>query len=91
MEQKWLKKNDPKLFQNAVFTDKAIRKVPQLNRQATGLEYLHKDRKDLDTVDLSQTDDYDDFMTSGCEWYYGLGCSTGVLPSYQISCKLSTP
>ena len=67
MEQKWLKENDPKLFQNAVFTDTAIRKVPQLNGPTTGLEYLHKDRKDLDTVDLSQTDDYDDFMTSWCE------------------------
>ena len=68
MEWKWLKENDPKLFQNAVFTDKAIRKVPQLNGLITGLGYLHKDRKDLDTVDLSQTDDYDDFMTSECEW-----------------------
>ena len=28
---------------------------------------MHNDRKDLDTVDLSQTDDCD-FMTSECEW-----------------------
>ena len=72
MEWKWLKENDPNSFQDAVFVDKALRNMPQLNGLITGLGYLHKDRKNLDDVDLSQADDYDEHMIHECEGMCGV-------------------
>lgn len=72
MEWKWLKDNDPKSFDDAVFIDKAIRNVPRLRGTLRGEGYLHRDRQDLDTVDFSKVEDYDDFMASECEGLCGV-------------------
>ena len=72
MEWKWLKENDPKSFQDAVFVDRAIREVPQVRGSLRGTGYLHKERKSLDSVDFSQTDNYEDFMASECEGLCGV-------------------
>ena len=72
MEWKWIKENDPKSFQDAVFIDRAIREVPQVRGSLRGTGYLHKERKSLDSVDFSQTDNYEDFMASECEGLCGV-------------------
>ncbi|MYC80121.1 MAG: hypothetical protein F4W68_06470 [Cenarchaeum sp. SB0661_bin_35] len=72
MEWKWLKENDPKSFQDAVFIDKAIREVPHIRGTLRGEGYLHKERKSLDAVDFSQTESYEDFMVGECEGMCGV-------------------
>ena len=72
MEWKWLKENDPKSFQDAVFIDRAIRDVPKIRGTLRGEGYLHKNRKSLDSVDLSQTETYENFMASECEGLCGV-------------------
>lgn len=72
MEWKWLKENDPKSFADAVFVDKAIREIPSVRGTLRGEGYLHKDRKDLDSVDFSNTETYEDFMASECEGLCGV-------------------
>ncbi len=72
MEWKWIKENDPDSFNDAVFIDKAIRDVPHIRGTLHGEGYLHKDRKPLDTVDFSDTEDYEDFMASECEGLCGV-------------------
>ena len=72
MEWKWLKDNDPESFRDAVFVDRAIREIPDLRSIMKGKAYLHRDKKNLDEVDFSQTDDYDDHMLNECEGLCGL-------------------
>ena len=72
MEWKWLKENDHKSFQDAVFIDKAIREVPHIRGTLRGEGYLHRERKSLDSVDFSQTEDYEDYMASECEGMCGV-------------------
>ena len=72
MEWKWLKDNDPKSFQDAVFVDRAMREIPNIRDIFVGEGYLHRDRKSLDTVDLDRAEDYDDFMSSECEGLCGI-------------------
>ena len=71
-EWKYLKDNDPKSFQDAVFVDRAIREIPHLRGTLRGEGYLHKERKSLDSVDFSQTEDYEDLMASECEGLCGV-------------------
>lgn len=72
MEWRWLKENDPQSFQDAVFVDKAIREIPHIRGTLRGVGYLHKDRKSLDSVDLSQAETYEDFMDGECEGLCGV-------------------
>ena len=72
MEWKWLKENDPKSFQDAVFIDKAIRDVPKIRGTLRGEGYLHRDRKSLDSADFDQTETYENFIASECEGLCGI-------------------
>ena len=72
MEWKWLKENDPKSFEDAVFIDRAIREIPQLRGTLKAEGYLHRERKSLDSVDFTQVENYDDFMASECEGLCGV-------------------
>ena len=72
MEWKWLKENDPKSFQDAVFIDRAIRDVPKIRGTLRGEGYLHRDRKSLDSADFDQTETYENFMASECEGLCGV-------------------
>ena len=71
-EWKWIKENEPKSFQDAIFIDRAIRDVPHIRGTLRGEGYLHKERKSLDSVDFSQTEDYEDLMISECEGLCGV-------------------
>ena len=72
MEWKWLKENDPKSFQDAVFIDRAIREIPTVSGTLRGRGYLHRERQSLDSIDFSVVQDYDDFMASECEGMCGV-------------------
>ena len=72
MEWKWLKENDPKSFRDAVFIDRAIREVPQIKGTLRGEGYLHRERMELDSIDFSAVDDYEDYMASECEGLCGV-------------------
>ena len=72
MEWKWLKENDQKSFQDAVFVDKAMREIPNIRDIFVGEGYLHRERKSLDTIDFDKAEDYDDFMSSECEGLCGI-------------------
>ena len=72
MEWKWLKENDPKSFQDAVFIDRAIREVPHIRGTLRGTGYLHRERQSLDSIDFDAVQDYDDFMASECEGMCGV-------------------
>ncbi len=72
MEWKWLKENDSKSFDDAVFIDKAIREIPHVRGTLRGEGYLHRERKSLDTIDFENVESYDDFMASECEGLCGV-------------------
>ncbi len=73
-EWKWLKLNDPKSFEEAVFMDKALREVPVVRDAITrkGQAFLHKSRTPLIDVDFDDTDDYDSVMAEECEGVCGI-------------------
>lgn len=73
-EWKWLKDNDPKSFQEAVFVDRALREVPVVRNAITkkGEAYLHRSRTPLSDMDFSQTEDYDNLMVQECEGLCGI-------------------
>ncbi|MDE0266296.1 MAG: DUF6339 family protein [Thaumarchaeota archaeon] len=72
MEWKWLKENDPKSFNDAVFVDRAMREIPQVRGTLRGTGYLHRERQSLDGIDFDAVQDYDDFMASECEGMCGV-------------------
>lgn len=72
MEWKWLKENDPKSFNDAVFVDKAMREIPQVRGTLRGEGYLHRERQSLDSIDFAAAQDYDDYMASECEGMCGV-------------------
>ena len=64
-EWKWLKANDPRSFEEAVFVDRALRDIPVVRDAITKMgaqAYLHKSRRPLSEVDFAEVADYDDFM-----------------------------
>ena len=71
-EWKWLKENDPESFQDAAFIDKAIREIPHIRGTLRGVGYLHRERKSLDSMDFSETEDYEDLMANECEGLCGV-------------------
>lgn len=65
----WLdmKKNDPESWEDAVYIDKQIRRMPKLDSEC----YLHKSCKPLDEVDLNENQiTLDDFINE-CEGFCG--------------------
>ena len=71
-EWKHLKEHDPKSFAEAVFVDRALREMPQLQELSKGTAYLHRNRQPLDEVDFSSTKDYTDAMLEECEGLCGI-------------------
>ena len=66
----WLemKKNDPESWEDAVYIDKQIRRMPKLDSEC----YLHKSCKPLDEVDLNEDQlTIDDFINE-CEGFCGI-------------------
>ena len=69
-EWKWLKTNDPRSFQEAVFVDMALRDIPAVRNAITkngATAYLHRSRKPLGEVDLENAKDYDEVMADECD------------------------
>ena len=69
-EWKWLKANDPKSFQEAVFVDMALRDIPAVRNAITkngATAYLHRSRRPLVEVDLETAKDYDEVMADECD------------------------
>ncbi len=69
-EWKWLKTNDPKSFQEAVFVDMALREIPAVRNAITrngATAYLHRSRIPLSEVDLETAKDYDEVMADECD------------------------
>lgn len=73
-EWKWIKENDPKSFEEAVFIDRALRDIPVVRNAITkkGEAYLHRSRAPLGEVDFSDTADYDTLMEEECEGLCGI-------------------
>ena len=73
-EWKWLKLNDPKSFEEAIFMDKALRDVPVVRNAITrkGQAFLHKSRTPLIDVNFDDADDYDSVMAEECEGVCGI-------------------
>ncbi len=69
-EWKWLKSNDPKAFEEAIFVDKALRDIPVVRNAITrngATAYLHSSRRPLGEVDLESARDYDQVMADECD------------------------
>lgn len=73
-EWKWLKVQDPKSFEEAVFIDRALREVPVVRNAITrkGSAYLHTSRVPLAEVNLEEATDYDSYMAEECEGLCGI-------------------
>ena len=74
-EWKWLKTNDPRSFEEAVFVDRALRDIPVVRDAITkkgALAYLHKSRTPLSKVDFNEILDYDSYMAEECEGLCGI-------------------
>ena len=72
MEWKWLKENMPNSFDEAVNVDWSLRNVQKVRGSLRGEAYLHHTRVQLNEVDFSDTENYDDFMASECEGLCGV-------------------
>ncbi len=72
MEWKWIKENDPDSFEEAVNVDWSLRNVQKTRGTLKGDAYLHHTRKQLNKVDFSKTENYDDYMASECEGLCGV-------------------
>ena len=69
-EWKWMKVNDPKSFQEAVFVDTALREIPLVRDAITkngASAYLHKSRMPLGEVNFDSATDYDEVMADECD------------------------
>ena len=73
-EWKWLRDNDPESFQDAVAVDDALRNNPIVKNGISkkGNAYLHRLRRPLGDIDLSDTPDYDSVMLDECEGVCGI-------------------
>ena len=73
-EWKWLKDHDPKSFQDAVAIDHSLRNDPVVKNGISkrGYAYLHRLRRPLADIDLSNTPDYDSVMMDECEGVCGI-------------------
>ena len=73
-EWKWLRDNDPASFQHAIKVDNALRNNPTVKAGISkkGDAYLHRLRRPLADIDLSDTQDYDSVMLDECEGVCGI-------------------
>ena len=73
-EWKWLHDHDPESFQDAIVVDHALRNdaVVKNGISKKGNAYLHRLRRPLDEIDLSETPDYDSLMLDECEGVCGI-------------------
>ena len=73
-EWKWFRDNDPESFQDAIEVDNALRNNPTVKAGISkkGNAYLHRLRRPLDEIDLSDTPDYDSLMLDECEGVCGI-------------------
>ena len=73
-EWKWLRDNDPASFQHAIEVDNALRNDPIVKAGISkkGDAYLHRLRRPLADIDLSDTLDYDSVMLDECEGVCGV-------------------
>lgn len=73
-EWKWLKVNDPKSFDDAIFIDRALREIPVVKNAIAreSAAYLHVSRTPLGEVDFDDQQDYDDLMLQECEGVCGV-------------------
>lgn len=69
---KHLKYNDPKSFDDAVFVDTALRKLPATKGTIKGEAYLHGSRTPLGKVNFSDATDYNTLMARECEGLCGI-------------------
>lgn len=72
MEWKWLKENEPDSFNDAVKVDWSLRNIPKIQGSLRGEAYLHRTRTELSKVDLTKTENYDEFMANECEGLCGV-------------------
>ena len=69
-EWKWLQDNSPQEFQDAVNVDWALRNVASVSAAITkngNRAFLHRSRRDLSTIDLTDVTDYDAVMAEECD------------------------
>lgn len=73
-EWKWLREHDPESFQDAVTIDHALRNNPTVKNGISkkGNAYLHRLRRPLIDIDLSDASDYDRIMLDECEGVCGI-------------------
>jgi len=73
-EWRWLRDNDPDSFQDAVAVDHALRNnmIVKNSISKKGNAYLHRLRRPLADIDLSDTPDYDSVMLDECEGVCGI-------------------
>lgn len=73
-EWKWLKDHDPKSFQDAILVDHALRNDQTVRNGISrkGYAYLHRERRPLSEINLTDTQDYDSIMLDECEGVCGI-------------------
>ena len=67
-----MKENDPDSFAEAVHIDWVLRNSPRTRGAVQAEAYLHRSRKPLDQVDLSEVTGYAELMAEECEGLCGI-------------------